>query len=867
MVGLIQIYPTVDSLGSQGASIGARKSPTIDIVFVHGLEFPEDPAEDGQKAWDGRRTWTAEDGTCWPEHMLPNKIPESRIFCFAYNGSIMGTTCEAGVRDYANVLLRELSFKRANEAERFRPLIFVGHSLGGNIIKRALYLAHCRNIKAFVSVTVGIIFFSTPHFIPQNADVREFGRRILEAAGSRRNSMWNLRKGTVDPTNEMMQEFEENSRQINDMTSDFLQLLHEHKINVKVHNFREEWPMPGHSTTVVDHELARLGEAEAEVLDGNHNTVCKITNDALGQSKFEAILAVLNAFARTAAHAYNSTILDYLDGKPGSMCPSSKYQANDNIYPTEGTCAWIEERPQFVAWMTGSMMIRSRNSQGRKLWISGKLGSGKTYLARHIITKIHSQTQDLVLECFLKAKRKERDNCDTILKATLEQLARYTPELHKQYSRMHPANGKWSSKRLRDVWLEMMVSPVCNPQRNITIIIDGFDEILDEEQKRFLDLLLECEKARRLCSKDPDSFRILILSRPCRMLAHNYGFTKYEIKDEDTRTDIRLTVTAELAHSANTTKLPETVRQMVCDLVTNRASGSYLWSSLAVSDIRMRGVIREEELRDHLEKLPREIAGLYDSILSHIHGRGELVASITNWVLLWVVFCIEPLTLAELREALKLTRYHYEQGSRPLVEETLRDKEVTTAHGFKRFLANICGPLLRLGGGEMGHVDLVHQSLSKFLTSSPMMLKRRGFNFPAHDKFFLKEGPSHAKLGRLCVDYLTMDVFQSAGALFTNDDEGRLRWETKVSERIETYHLARYAALSWLIHMRLAGPYWQEYSATRDLIDPSTGYSLCWREVWWFVKKWGNGRLGGNLQTSSQEQGASGMQHSLDFSE
>jgi hypothetical protein len=54
----------------------------------------------------------------------------------------------------------------------------------------------------------------------------------------------------------------------------------------------------------VDRELASLADAEAHILDGNHNTVCKIRgDDAVGKSKFEAILAILQEFERTTTQA------------------------------------------------------------------------------------------------------------------------------------------------------------------------------------------------------------------------------------------------------------------------------------------------------------------------------------------------------------------------------------------------------------------------------------------------------------------------------------------------------------------------------------------------------------------------------------
>jgi hypothetical protein len=80
---------------------------------------------------DGTKTWTAEDGIVWPRDLLPRYMPEVRVLCYQYNGSIKGTTSVAGTRDHAIVLLQRLEEDRRGTVELARPFIFVGHSLGG----------------------------------------------------------------------------------------------------------------------------------------------------------------------------------------------------------------------------------------------------------------------------------------------------------------------------------------------------------------------------------------------------------------------------------------------------------------------------------------------------------------------------------------------------------------------------------------------------------------------------------------------------------------------------------------------------------------------------------------------------------------
>lgn len=94
------------------------------MVLVHGLD-----AVDRHR--DCIKTWTAEDDTVWPHHLLPARMPEARVLCYEYNGSIKGVTSVAGTRDHATSLLQQLEDYRERKADGSKPIIFVGHSLGG----------------------------------------------------------------------------------------------------------------------------------------------------------------------------------------------------------------------------------------------------------------------------------------------------------------------------------------------------------------------------------------------------------------------------------------------------------------------------------------------------------------------------------------------------------------------------------------------------------------------------------------------------------------------------------------------------------------------------------------------------------------
>jgi hypothetical protein len=129
---------------------------TIDVVAVHGLQG------------DLYQTWTHENGTMWLESILPDKIPYARIMTFGYNSTIAFSSSEAKLEDKSIELINRLTMKRSSvENGSTRPIVFICHSLGGILVKKALILAHERSsdthYRNVLDNTKAIAFLGVPH--------------------------------------------------------------------------------------------------------------------------------------------------------------------------------------------------------------------------------------------------------------------------------------------------------------------------------------------------------------------------------------------------------------------------------------------------------------------------------------------------------------------------------------------------------------------------------------------------------------------------------------------------------------------------------------------------------------------------------
>ncbi|ORY19555.1 Alpha/Beta hydrolase protein [Clohesyomyces aquaticus] len=167
----------------------------VDIVFVHGLR-------------GGREsTWT-KDGCLWPRELLAKDIPDSRIFGFGYDsGVVHSDTAEitqGSTENDARVLCMLLDGKRKETNTTDRPIVTVGHSLGGLVLAQVLYsgekAATGDSLRSVADKIVGMLFLGTPFYGSSIAKWGEAVRRIFDVIrrDSDRNTLKNLQQDSQE---------------------------------------------------------------------------------------------------------------------------------------------------------------------------------------------------------------------------------------------------------------------------------------------------------------------------------------------------------------------------------------------------------------------------------------------------------------------------------------------------------------------------------------------------------------------------------------------------------------------------------------------------------------------------------------------
>ncbi|KAH6706632.1 Alpha/Beta hydrolase protein [Leptodontidium sp. MPI-SDFR-AT-0119] len=259
---LKQVYP-------EEGSEHAPQHEDVDIVFVHGLN----PVNSLDFAF---QTWTHPNGTFWPKDLLPKKIPNCRVLIFGYNSNVAFDVTQQGIKEHANTLLDRLSGNR-EDAPSNRPIIFIGHSLGGLVIKQALINAthNSHQYGSIKQATYSLVFFGTPHQGGNRVPLGKVAANITTAV-------------TGSVRNDLLKSLSKDSVLTQNTNDDFRHYWDDYQVlsfyETKATRVKRLGGILGFilNTVVVDINSAKLG------LGGRHETQIPIDADHSGVCKFEA---------------------------------------------------------------------------------------------------------------------------------------------------------------------------------------------------------------------------------------------------------------------------------------------------------------------------------------------------------------------------------------------------------------------------------------------------------------------------------------------------------------------------------------------------------------------------------------------------
>jgi pimeloyl-ACP methyl ester carboxylesterase len=245
----------VDVVGSLGLTLLFQPSdPLIDFIFVHGL------------GGGSRKTWalSKEPLHYWPQEWLPRDPPfkNVRIHTFGYASKWAEIKSSAlNVHDFAKSLVAAIQDSPHMGTGQRTPLVLIGHSMGGLVIKKAYMIAREDPLyNALGERFHTMIFLGTPHRGSGLAKVLNYSlKSVLMPYGS---------KAYVDDLKDdsiMLQLINDGFRHVSG--------------NLQLRSFYEavETQIGPTSSLIVSRESAVLGypNEHSALINANHRGICK----------------------------------------------------------------------------------------------------------------------------------------------------------------------------------------------------------------------------------------------------------------------------------------------------------------------------------------------------------------------------------------------------------------------------------------------------------------------------------------------------------------------------------------------------------------------------------------------------------------
>ncbi|KAI1950901.1 hypothetical protein LOZ57_001449 [Ophidiomyces ophidiicola] len=253
-----------------------RDDIVFDLVAIHGLNG------------DAFKTWTHKQSKImWLRDLLPKELPNVRIMTFGYNSKFYNITGHQDLLNISMKLLSELVDVRSTEKEIDRPIVFVCHSLGGIVLKKALLIQGSIEEMAVQNATYGVIFFATPHNGSAVANAGKVLASIVDACSPFR------------PAQTLLSLLRKNSKALLEITNAFLQKA----CNLQIVSFFEmEMTRFGIFSLLVVEQRSAILNVPGEISIGqfaNHRDIARFSSVA--DRNYRPVLTRLLRFTKDLA--------------------------------------------------------------------------------------------------------------------------------------------------------------------------------------------------------------------------------------------------------------------------------------------------------------------------------------------------------------------------------------------------------------------------------------------------------------------------------------------------------------------------------------------------------------------------------------
>ena len=603
----------------------------------------------------------------------------ARISSFGYNASFLPGSPRSlyNISDFAKELLYEMKFGKDMFGEDLNigvaPIVFVAHSLGGLVVKKAYLLG--QNDEAYrgiVESASAMIFLATPH---RGTNLAEILNRILSIL--------------FQPSRDFIADLNKSSPALEEINEQFRHIAP----RLSIWSFYETLATPVgpiglKEVMVLDKDSSILGYTNeiSRPLDADHHGVSKFSDPT--DSNYVSVRNALSSLMRSRPRLDRGSSTQTIDESQDlEKVLVFSYTAEDDLnlvrsHWIPGTCEWLLYEPSISSWL-------EYKYENHLTWFCAPPASGKSTLCAHVIN--HLQESGLTCQYFFfKFDDPNKRSLNTFLKSIAYQAARDIPAFKRRLIEFISQDFQIGKANYKILWKRIFESILFDMDPSVPIywVIDGLDE--SENPKAVAELLQGITS-----SQIP--VRLLIFSRKIETLSIAFGrlakSIPYEIIEKDASAgfnskDIHALVVEEISHLRGSDEL----RQGVAESVESRAQGNFLWTRLVLQDIAT--CHSEDAIQEALKEIPSDMQSLYQRMEQAIlNSPRKSNTTLAKAMLQWVLCAARPLSLQELTQAL-----------RPEFSEIL---------DLKRTIQEVCSHFLVVNHDNQ--VTFIHETASDFL--------------------------------------------------------------------------------------------------------------------------------------------------------
>ncbi|KIK60759.1 hypothetical protein GYMLUDRAFT_594800 [Collybiopsis luxurians FD-317 M1] len=294
-----------------------------------------------------------------------------------------------------------------------------------------------------------------------------------------------------------------------------------------------------------------------------------------------------------------------------------------------GTGTWILRHQTYLNWKV----------HGRRLWIQGKVGSGKTIL----LTAIIKDLQPGVIYFYFDKRdnTKKKSTYRGFLLSLLMQAASnhegVNSLLQEQYDKCKKGLNQLETEDLKTTLIAVIQGA------KVFIVVDGMDEC--DELDLVIDLLLSL----------PDDCHVVATSRFDPQ--DSMRWLKIKLETESVWSDIKLYIETTLAKWPLSSELHD---EVLSSLI-NGAKGQFRWVDCQIRTLQ--ALKAPKAIHKALARLPKDLEAIYLETLQKIDDEDSV-----HQIFIWLLYAYEPLKLNQVADilAIDLEEEKFDPKYRPL---------------------------------------------------------------------------------------------------------------------------------------------------------------------------------------------------------